>query len=351
MPTLNQLIRHGREEKRRTDRTRALDQCPQKQGVCLRVSTRTPKKPNSALRKIAKVRLSNRHDIFAYIPGEGHNLQEHSMVLIRGGRVNDLPDWNIKFFHWRALTRRCRNKIHGLKDTNGVWQTELTDMESVITMYFKNLFCSADPTLEAIEKLLICNPVYCPTRIRRGISVVPICPIRKLKPEWIAHALWGCSSIKVRWQSCSLLRESRAIIKSVVYEYGEKEEELVYWDARKQAIVANWLGVEDHKFETPVLKLIFELVNNPSKGLTSDQNVVAEAVAELGKVLDVYEARLSKFKYLASNVYSIANLVHLPNLEALLGNTNYTKQHLFESRHLSAWCFDILARPAWTKVL
>ncbi|KAG4906017.1 hypothetical protein JHK86_057271 (mitochondrion) [Glycine max] len=91
MPTLNQLIRHGREEKRRTDRTRASDQCPQKQGVRPRVSTRTPKKPNSAPRKIAKVRLSNRHDIFAHIPGEGHNSQEHSMVLIRGGRVKDLP--------------------------------------------------------------------------------------------------------------------------------------------------------------------------------------------------------------------------------------------------------------------
>ncbi|KAJ3672009.1 hypothetical protein LUZ61_021728 [Rhynchospora tenuis] len=91
MPTSNQLIRHGREEKRRTDRTRALGKCPQKQGVCLRVSTRKPKKPNSALRKIAKVRLSNRHDIFAYIPGEGHNLQEHSIVLVRGGRVKDLP--------------------------------------------------------------------------------------------------------------------------------------------------------------------------------------------------------------------------------------------------------------------
>jgi small subunit ribosomal protein S12 len=93
MPTINQLIRHGliREEKRRTDRTRASDQCPQKQGVRPRVSTRTPKKPNSALRKIAKVRLSNRHDIFAHIPGEGHNLQEHSMVLIRGGRVKDSP--------------------------------------------------------------------------------------------------------------------------------------------------------------------------------------------------------------------------------------------------------------------
>nr|WAL04627.1 ribosomal protein S12 [Anemone patens]WAL04659.1 ribosomal protein S12 [Anemone patens]WAL04692.1 ribosomal protein S12 [Anemone patens]WAL04725.1 ribosomal protein S12 [Anemone patens]WAL04758.1 ribosomal protein S12 [Anemone patens] len=85
MPTLNQLIRHGREEKRRTDRTRASDQCPQKQGVRPRVPTRTPKKPNSAPRKIAKVRLSNRHDIFAHIPGEGHNSQEHPMVLIRGG--------------------------------------------------------------------------------------------------------------------------------------------------------------------------------------------------------------------------------------------------------------------------
>ncbi|KAH0446888.1 hypothetical protein IEQ34_024283 [Dendrobium chrysotoxum] len=86
MPTFNQLIHHGREEKRRTDRTRALDQCPQKQGVCPRVSTRTPKKPNSALRKIAKVRLSNRHDIFAHIPGE-----EHPIVLVRGGRVKDSP--------------------------------------------------------------------------------------------------------------------------------------------------------------------------------------------------------------------------------------------------------------------
>ena len=107
MPTLNQLIRHGREEKRRTDRTRASDQCPQKQGVRPRVSTRTPKKPNSALRKIAKVRLSNRHDIFAHIPGEGHNLQEHSMVLIRGGRVKDLP----------GVKSHC---IRGVKDLLGI---------------------------------------------------------------------------------------------------------------------------------------------------------------------------------------------------------------------------------------
>uniref|UniRef100_A0A6N2N778 Ribosomal protein S12 n=1 Tax=Salix viminalis TaxID=40686 RepID=A0A6N2N778_SALVM len=107
LPTLNQLIRDGREEKRRTDRTRALDQCPQKQGVCLRVSTRTPKKPNSALRKIVKVRLSNRHDIFAHIPGEGHNLQEHSMVLIRGGRVKDSP----------GVKSHC---IRGVKDLLGI---------------------------------------------------------------------------------------------------------------------------------------------------------------------------------------------------------------------------------------
>ncbi|XP_039118407.1 ribosomal protein S12, mitochondrial-like, partial [Dioscorea cayenensis subsp. rotundata] len=91
MPTFNQLIRHGREEKRRTDRTQASDQCPQKQGVCPRVLTRTPKKPNSALRKIAKVRLRNRHDIFAHIPAKGHNSQEHSIVLVRGGTVKDSP--------------------------------------------------------------------------------------------------------------------------------------------------------------------------------------------------------------------------------------------------------------------
>ena len=107
MPTLNQLIRHGREEKRRTDRTRASDQCPQKQGVRPRVPTRTPKKPNSAPRKIAKVRLSNRHDIFAHIPGEGHNSQEHSMVLIRGGRVKDLP----------GVKSHC---IRGVKDLLGI---------------------------------------------------------------------------------------------------------------------------------------------------------------------------------------------------------------------------------------
>src|SRR3954452_20122074 len=91
MPTVNQLIRKGRASKREKTKTPALQGAPQKRGVCTRVTTMTPKKPNSALRKIARVRLSNGMKVTAYIPGEGHNLQEHSVVLIRGGRVKDLP--------------------------------------------------------------------------------------------------------------------------------------------------------------------------------------------------------------------------------------------------------------------
>ena len=91
MPTINQLVRKKRKLKKKKSRSPALEGCPQKRGVCIRVYTTTPKKPNSALRKVAKVRLSNGKEIIAYIPGEGHNLQEHSVVLIRGGRVKDLP--------------------------------------------------------------------------------------------------------------------------------------------------------------------------------------------------------------------------------------------------------------------
>jgi small subunit ribosomal protein S12 len=91
MPTINQLIRKPRKQQYRRTKTPVLEGCPQKRGVCLVVKTMTPKKPNSALRKIARVRLSNTKEITAYIPGEGHNLQEHSIVLIRGGRVRDLP--------------------------------------------------------------------------------------------------------------------------------------------------------------------------------------------------------------------------------------------------------------------
>jgi small subunit ribosomal protein S12 len=91
MPTIQQLVRRGREPRRRKTKSPDMQECPQKRGVCIRVSTMTPKKPNSALRKVARVRLSNSREVWAYIPGEGHNLQEHSVVLIRGGRVKDLP--------------------------------------------------------------------------------------------------------------------------------------------------------------------------------------------------------------------------------------------------------------------
>ena len=91
MPTVNQLIRKGRKRQLKKNKVPALDACPQKRGVCTRVYTTTPKKPNSALRKVARVRLTNSTEVTAYIPGEGHNLQEHSIVLIEGGRVKDLP--------------------------------------------------------------------------------------------------------------------------------------------------------------------------------------------------------------------------------------------------------------------
>jgi len=91
MPTINQLVRKGRQAQPKKCTVPALKSCPQKRGVCLRVYTQTPKKPNSALRKVARVRLTNGYEVTTYIPGEGHNLQEHSVVLIRGGRVKDLP--------------------------------------------------------------------------------------------------------------------------------------------------------------------------------------------------------------------------------------------------------------------
>jgi len=107
MPTINQLVRKPRKPKRKKNRTPLLEGCPQKRGVCLNVKTVTPKKPNSALRKVARVRLSNGKECTAYIPGEGHNLQEHSIVLIRGGRVRDLPGVRYKI-------------IRGTLDTLGV---------------------------------------------------------------------------------------------------------------------------------------------------------------------------------------------------------------------------------------
>ena len=107
MPTINQLVRRGREKVRTKSASPALKQCPQKRGVCTRVYTTTPKKPNSALRKVARVRLTNGMEVTSYIPGEGHNLQEHSVVLIRGGRVKDLP--GVRY-----------HIIRGTLDTSGV---------------------------------------------------------------------------------------------------------------------------------------------------------------------------------------------------------------------------------------
>ncbi|MBN1829213.1 MAG: 30S ribosomal protein S12 [Deltaproteobacteria bacterium] len=91
MPTINQLVRKGRQKVRKKEKAPALAGCPQRRGVCIRVYTTTPKKPNSALRKVARVRLTSGYEVTSYIPGVGHNLQEHSVVLVRGGRVKDLP--------------------------------------------------------------------------------------------------------------------------------------------------------------------------------------------------------------------------------------------------------------------
>ncbi len=107
MPTINQLVRKGRISILSKNKAPALDACPQKRGVCTRVYTTTPKKPNSALRKVARVRLTNNIEVTAYIPGEGHNLQEHSIVMIRGGRVKDLP--GVRY-----------HIIRGTLDTSGV---------------------------------------------------------------------------------------------------------------------------------------------------------------------------------------------------------------------------------------
>ena len=120
MPTINQLVRKGRKRVLKKTATPALDQNPQKRGVCTRVYTTTPKKPNSALRKVARVRLTNGREVNAYIPGEGHNLQEHSVVLIRGGRVKDLPGVRYHILRGTLDTqgvtvRKQRRSLYGAK--------------------------------------------------------------------------------------------------------------------------------------------------------------------------------------------------------------------------------------------
>ena len=110
MPTINQLVRQGREELEKKSTAPALKECPQKRGVCTRVYTTTPKKPNSALRKVARVRLTNGIEVTSYIPGIGHNLQEHSVVLIRGGRVKDLPGVRYKIIRGSLDTQGVKNR-------------------------------------------------------------------------------------------------------------------------------------------------------------------------------------------------------------------------------------------------
>ena len=120
MPTINQLVRKGRDKIVKRNKVPALNACPQKRGVCTRVYTTTPKKPNSALRKVARVKLTNGQEVSAYIPGEGHNLQEHSVVLIRGGRVKDLP--GVRYHILRGsldaqgvTSRKQRRSLYGAK--------------------------------------------------------------------------------------------------------------------------------------------------------------------------------------------------------------------------------------------
>tara|TARA_B100000575_G_C22696661_1_gene421714 strand:- start:164 stop:535 length:372 start_codon:yes stop_codon:yes gene_type:complete len=120
MPTINQLVRKGRTAVKKRNKVPALEQSPQKRGVCTRVYTTTPKKPNSALRKVARVKLTNGQEVSAYIPGEGHNLQEHSVVLIRGGRVKDLP--GVRYHILRGTldtqgvsSRKQRRSLYGAK--------------------------------------------------------------------------------------------------------------------------------------------------------------------------------------------------------------------------------------------
>ena len=120
MPTINQLVRKGRTAQKKRNKVPALGACPQKRGVCTRVYTTTPKKPNSALRKVARVKLTNGQEVSAYIPGEGHNLQEHSVVLLRGGRVKDLPGVRYHILRGTLDTqgvsaRQQRRSLYGAK--------------------------------------------------------------------------------------------------------------------------------------------------------------------------------------------------------------------------------------------
>lgn len=155
--------------------------------------------------------------------------------------------------------------------------------------------------------------------------------------------------IKYLELTLSFFAESRAISKYIADEYAAKGTQLVFADSKKKAISVVWMEVEAHQFDPVTSKLAWELAYKPFFGLTTDQAVVEENEAKLGKVLDVYENRLSKSKYLGGDCVSLADIHHLPTLQYLLG-TSVKKQ--FESRpHVNAWVADITARPAWSKVI
>ncbi|KAL8548594.1 hypothetical protein ACS0TY_007765 [Phlomoides rotata] len=145
------------------------------------------------------------------------------------------------------------------------------------------------------------------------------------------------------------LFESRAINKYIASAYSDKGTPLINRDPKKMAIIAVWAEVEAHKYEPPANKLTFELAIKPLMGMTTDDAVVKEQEDVLGKVLDVYEARLAESKYLGGDSFSLADLHHLPTMTLLMGTR---AKAVFESRpHVRAWSADIMARPAWNKVL
>lgn len=143
--------------------------------------------------------------------------------------------------------------------------------------------------------------------------------------------------------------ESRAINHYIAYAYASKGIPLICQDPKKMAIVSMWMEVEAQKYDPPALKLTWELVINPTLGIATDDAVVEEHVAQLAKVLDLYEDRLAQSKFLGGHIFTLADLHHLPTIYYLMGTKIET---VFTSRpHVSVWCADILARPAWQKTI
>ncbi|XP_058082181.1 glutathione S-transferase-like isoform X1 [Magnolia sinica] len=145
------------------------------------------------------------------------------------------------------------------------------------------------------------------------------------------------------------LFESRAITQYLVYTYPEKGTELIYQDPKKMATIGVWMEVEAHHFDPVASKLVWELFFKPMFGMAVDSAVVTEYEAKLSQVLDVYESRLGQSKYLGGDCFSLADLHHLPCMQYLMGTP--VKELFYARVHVAAWCNDLLARPAWNKVM